>query len=70
MVRIFTGIIAMKGKRIMSEYRKKEIRTEEAPQNSGPYLQGLAVGPFIFTSGEGPLVPVTGEIVDGTIEAD
>lgn len=47
---------------------KQEIKTTGAPQNTGPYSQGILVHPFIFTSGEGPLDPATGEIVDGTIE--
>jgi 2-iminobutanoate/2-iminopropanoate deaminase len=47
---------------------KKEIKTDKAPQNTGPYSQGVRVGNLVFTAGEGPIDPQTGEIVDGTIE--
>lgn len=47
---------------------KEEIRTDGAPQNTGPYSQGIRVGNLVYTSGEGPIDPVTGEIVEGTIE--
>ena len=52
----------------MAKWEKQEIETTEAPQNTGPYSQGLKVGNLIFTSGEGPLDPKTGEFQDGTVE--
>ncbi len=52
----------------MFNFQKEKIHTDHAPQNTGPYSQALKIGPFIYTSGEGPLDPKTGEIVAGSIE--
>ena len=48
---------------------KKCIATDKAPQAIGPYSQAVEAGGFIFVSGQVPLVPATGEIVKGDIEA-
>ncbi len=48
----------------------KVISTKRAPQAIGPYSQAIqAAGGLIFVSGQIPLVPETGEIVAGGIEA-
>lgn len=47
---------------------KQEIRTAGAAAPIGAYSQALRVGDFIFTSGMGPLDPVTGKVVGDTIE--
>lgn len=44
------------------------ISTNHAPQAIGPYSQGVKVGNFIFTSGQIPLHPTTGEVVSTDIE--
>ena len=41
------------------------IHTDDAPQAIGPYSQALRAAPFVFVSGQIPLDPATGEIVDG-----
>lgn len=38
------------------------IATENAPQAIGPYIQGAGAGNFIFTSGQLPVHPQTGNI--------
>lgn len=38
------------------------ITTENAPQAIGPYIQGVRTGNFIFTSGQLPINPQTGNI--------
>ena len=48
---------------------KKCITTDKAPRAIGPYSQAVEAGGFIFVSGQIPLVPATGEIVKGDIEA-
>jgi len=48
---------------------KKTISTENAPAAIGPYAQANRVGEFIFTSGQIPLNPATGEMAAPTIEA-
>ncbi len=44
------------------------IKTEKAPQAIGPYSQAIVADPFIFTSGQIPIDPKTGEVVAGGIE--
>lgn len=46
---------------------KQIISTEGAPQAIGPYSQAVAAGGFVFTSGQIPLDPATGEFVPGGI---
>jgi 2-iminobutanoate/2-iminopropanoate deaminase len=46
---------------------KTVISTAEAPAALGPYAQGIAVGPFVFCSGQIPLDPATGQLVSGSI---
>lgn len=45
------------------------IHTEKAPAAVGPYSQAMDCGEFVFCSGQIPLVPATGLIVEGGIEA-
>jgi 2-iminobutanoate/2-iminopropanoate deaminase len=45
------------------------ISTDGAPKAIGPYSQAVAEGGFLFTSGQIPLDPRTGELVGGGIEA-
>jgi 2-iminobutanoate/2-iminopropanoate deaminase len=47
---------------------KYPIITTSGAAPVGPYSQGLRVGDFIFVSGQGPLDPVSGQIVGATIE--
>lgn len=48
---------------------KEIISTERAPAAIGPYSQGVRAGGFVFLSGQIPLDPATGQMVDGDIEA-
>jgi 2-iminobutanoate/2-iminopropanoate deaminase len=43
--------------------------TDEAPAAIGPYAQAVSVGGFLFTSGQIPLDPKSGEMVSGGFEA-
>ena len=47
----------------------KKIYTENAPAAIGPYSQAMEVNGLIFTSGQIPIDPKTGEVVSGGIEA-
>jgi len=49
----------------MSQFEKKVVNTEEAPVAIGPYSQAIVAGPFVFTSGQIPVDPKTGELVGG-----
>lgn len=46
---------------------KECIYTPKAPEAVGPYSQAVAAGPFLFTSGQIPLDPATGALVEGGI---
>ena len=48
---------------------KKIVNTKKAPSAIGPYSQGVNLGNLIFFSGQIPLNPLTGEMVDGDIKA-
>ncbi len=47
---------------------KKAIATNNAPAAIGPYAQGIDTGSFVFTSGQIPINPQTGEIPEGIVE--
>lgn len=47
---------------------RKVVSTSAAPAAIGPYSQGNIFGDLVFTSGQVPLDPATGEIVGTTIE--
>ena len=44
------------------------ISTEKAPAAIGPYSQAMKVGNLLFTSGQIPIDPATGEFAGPTIE--
>ena len=46
----------------------KEIHTENAPAAIGPYSQAIEAGDFIYVSGQIPVEPATGEVVEGIEE--
>ncbi len=46
---------------------RKPITTDKAPQAIGPYSQAIAAGQLLFLSGQTPLDPATGKLVDGGI---
>jgi 2-iminobutanoate/2-iminopropanoate deaminase len=48
---------------------KKVIATGAAPQAIGPYSQAIVSGGFAFLSGQIPLDPATGQLVEGDIAA-
>ena len=42
---------------------KEIVYTDNAPQAIGPYVQAQIIGDLVFTSGQIPLVPATGELI-------
>jgi 2-iminobutanoate/2-iminopropanoate deaminase len=47
---------------------KDIIKTSKAPGAIGPYSQAVKVGDFLFASGQIPIDPQTGVLVEGGIE--
>lgn len=47
---------------------KITIKTENAPAAIGPYSQGIKGGNIIFTSGQLPIVPATGDLIEDDIK--
>jgi len=45
----------------------KFIDTPEAPAAIGPYSQAVVAGEWVFASGQIPIDPATGEIIEGSI---
>lgn len=48
---------------------KKIINTKQAPAAIGPYSQAVKSGDTLYISGQVPVDPATGKIVDGGIKA-
>ncbi len=46
---------------------REPIRTERAPAAIGPYSQAVRAGGHVFLSGQIPLDPATGQLVEGDI---
>jgi 2-iminobutanoate/2-iminopropanoate deaminase len=48
---------------------KSAVQTAAAPAAIGPYSQAIVSGDLVFTSGQIPLDPATGQLVAGDIRA-
>lgn len=48
---------------------KQVIHTDSAPAAIGPYSQAIQIGDFLFVSGQVPIDPSTGAMVEGDIKA-
>ena len=48
---------------------RQPISTDQAPAAIGPYSQAVRSGPLLFLSGQIPLDPATGQLVEGDIVA-
>lgn len=47
----------------------QQVQTDKAPAAIGPYSQGIVAGGFLFTAGQIPIDPATGQIVAGDVVA-
>jgi reactive intermediate/imine deaminase len=47
----------------------KEVRTDAAPEPVGPYSQAVELDGWLFASGQIPLDPAAGRLVEGDVEA-
>jgi 2-iminobutanoate/2-iminopropanoate deaminase len=48
---------------------RETIHTTGAPDAIGPYSQAVGAGPYVFTSGQIGLDPLSGRLVDGGVDA-
>ena len=48
---------------------RQAVATDSAPKAIGPYSQAVRSGSFLFVSGQIPLDPATGALVDGDVAA-
>jgi 2-iminobutanoate/2-iminopropanoate deaminase len=49
--------------------QRERISTSDAPGAIGPYSQAIATGNFVFCSGQVPLEPANGALVEGDVRA-
>ena len=47
----------------------KKVHTPNAPAAIGPYAQAIDCGQFVICSGQTPIDPATGKLIDGDIAA-
>src|SRR5688572_30288996 len=50
-------------------HHRRAVSSKDAPAAVGPYSHGVVSGGLLFCSGQIPLDPDTGELVDGDIGA-
>lgn len=53
--------------KLEGDFFMKKISTSNAPAAIGPYSQAIVAGDMVYTSGQIPLVPQTGEIAGNDI---
>ena len=53
----------------MSGFTRDVVSTPNAPKAIGPYSQAIKANGFVFISGQVPIDPATGNLIEGGIEA-
>ncbi len=48
---------------------RQVVATENAPKAIGPYSQAIIANGFVYCSGQGPMDPATGKLIEGDITA-
>ncbi|MEA3422252.1 MAG: RidA family protein [Bacillota bacterium] len=48
----------------------KVVHTDDAPKAVGPYSQAIKAGNFVYVSGQLPIDPKVGKVVEGGIQAE
>jgi 2-iminobutanoate/2-iminopropanoate deaminase len=59
----------MRGRSEGEKMNKETVATDKAPKAIGPYEQAIKVGEFVYTAGQIPIDPKTGNFVEGGIAA-
>jgi 2-iminobutanoate/2-iminopropanoate deaminase len=57
----------MRGQSGGEKMDKETVSTDKAPKAIGPYAQAIKVGGFVYTAGQIPLDPKTGNLVEGDV---
>ena len=47
----------------------KTVHTDKAPAAIGPYSQGIVANGFLFTAGQIPIDPASGQVITGNVAA-
>ena len=47
--------------------KRRVIHSPDAPDTLGPYSQAIDAGDFVFCSGQVPIDPSTGKLIDGDV---
>ena len=53
----------------MTMLNRQPVHTDQAPAAVGPYSQAIISNGFVFVSGQTPIDPSTGKLIDGDIAA-
>ena len=54
----------------MTRLTKEQISSDNAPKALGPYSAGIRLGNLVFTAGQLGIVPASGDLAAGGIEAE
>ena len=54
----------------MTSLTKEQISSDKAPKALGPYSAGIRIGSLVFTAGQLGIIPATGDLATGGIEAE
>ena len=54
----------------MTPLTKEQISSDKAPKALGPYSAGIRIGSLVFTAGQLGIIPATGDLATGGIEAE
>ena len=54
----------------MTSLTKEQISSDKAPKALGPYSAGIRIGSLVFTAGQLGIIPSTGDLASGGVEAE
>lgn len=66
---VMAAILVAGAAALTAQSLKTEVKSDKAPKAVGPYAQAITAGSLVFCSGQIPIDPATGKLVEGGIEA-
>jgi 2-iminobutanoate/2-iminopropanoate deaminase len=54
----------------MTRLTKEQISSDKAPKALGPYSAGIRLGSLVYTAGQLGIIPASGDLAPGGIEAE